>query len=643
MHYLRLVGALGFLVIGLASLSESGCSTSGDIKAPPNTTSVKTSTGGVMFAVGGTTSQDTAAGGTMTGTGGVMDATGGVVSCSDPEVVCNNACFDTAIAHDHCGDCATKCGATEICLEGLCGCPLSNPDGDAGPITNYELCGVTCADLLSDKTNCGQCNKVCPFQRCIDGKCGCAATDIVCGTNKECFDPSSDPNNCGACGNKCGTYEDCEQGACVQHCENHGATDCSGTCFDLTNNSAGGVIANCGECGHACPTDKFECKAGQCVCRAAATLATAMHCVDNSVSPAADLCVDTAKDARFCGNCQTACEAGKSCIDSKCACSSTSLQCADGCHDGTSDSKNCGACGNACDLGYRCVSSTCVCNPGLDLCSGRCANYQAEPANCGACGQKCGTGQACTAGKCQCDAGTDLCGGNCYDLQTDQAHCGACETACSSSQTCVAGACTCGDGLLACDQECLDGQNDVKNCGACKKTCTPTQMCQGGTCKTSVIEIRTKSATDNKTQLALYINVCNSSSASLSLTGYSVKYWFTSDGTQGAQTCEIDSNPFSSKPTLTVTSLALADFRVKADTVLEAKFSAGSLAAGACTGDIQLRIHPVDYSGPTAYGAQTGDYSYLASPSTSAANQNVTAYNDKGLLIWGLEPALAPQ
>jgi hypothetical protein len=107
--------------------------------------------------------------------------------------------------------------------------------------------------------------------------------------------------------------------------------------------------------------------------------------------------------------------------------------------------------------------------------------------------------------------------------------------------------------------------------------------------------------------------------------------------------CEIDSDPFSVKPTLTVTSLALADFRVKADTVLVATFGSGSLAAGACTGDIQLRIHPVDYSGPTAYGAQTGDYSYLASPTTSAANQNVTAYNDKGLLIWGLEPAPAPQ
>lgn len=642
MHYLRLVGALGILVIGLASLSEFGCSTSGDIKAPPGTTSTKSSTGGVMFGVGGTTSQDTAAGGTMPGTGGVMAATGGVVSCSDPEIVCNNACFDPATAHDHCGDCKTACDATEICLEGICGCPLSNPDGDAGAITDYEYCGVTCADLLSDKTNCGSCNKVCAFQRCIGGKCGCAATDIICGTNKECFDPLTDRNNCGTCGTKCGTYEDCEQGQCVQSCESHGATDCGGTCFDLMNNSAGGVIANCGECGHACPGDKFECKAGQCVCRAAATLATAMHCVDNSVSPPADLCVDTAKDTRFCGNCQTACEAGKSCIDSQCTCSSTSLQCSDGCHDGTSDSKNCGGCGQACGAGFHCASSTCVCNTGLDLCSGSCANYQTDSANCGGCGNNCGAGQNCTAGKCQCDAGQDLCGGNCYDLLTEKTHCGTCETACSSSQTCVAGACACGDGLLACGQECLDGQNDAKNCGACGKTCTPTQMCQGGTCKTSVVEIRTKSATDNKTQLALYINVCNASSAALSLTGYSVKYWFTSDGTQGAQTCEIDSDPFSVKPTLTVTSLDLADFRVKADTVLVAKFGGGSLAAGACTGDIQLRIHPVDYSGPTAYGAQTGDYSYLASPTTSAANQNATAYNDKGLLIWGLEPALAP-
>ena len=39
------------------------------------------------------------------------------------------------------------------------------------------------------------------------------------------------------------------------------------------------------------------------------------------------------------------------------------------------------------------------------------------------------------------------------------------------------------------------------------------------------------------------------------------------------------------------------------------------------------------------FGAQAGDYSYKAG-TTPADNQNITAYNAQGLLIWGLEPAL---
>ncbi len=68
-------------------------------------------------------------------------------------------------------------------------------------------------------------------------------------------------------------------------------------------------------------------------------------------------------------------------------------------------------------------------------------------------------------------------------------------------------------------------------------------------------------------------------------------------------------------------------------------FGATTLSAGACTNTIQTRV----YSGATyacCFKAQAGDYSYQAG--TMADNQNITAYNAQGLLIWGLEPALTP-
>ena len=76
--------------------------------------------------------------------------------------------------------------------------------------------------------------------------------------------------------------------------------------------------------------------------------------------------------------------------------------------------------------------------------------------------------------------------------------------------------------------------------------------------------------------------------------------------------------------------------RVNATSVMVVTFGATTLSAGACTATIQLRIYAQNYA--CCYAAQAGDYSYQAG--ALADNQNITAYNAQGLLIWGLEPAL---
>ena len=656
MRYLRRVAAIGSLIVVGASLWGSGCSTSENLR-PPATAGASASggsnTGGAPQ--GGISALDTSTGGS--GTTGGISSTGGATSCSDPlQTMCSGTCVDTATDRQHCGSCSTACGATEICSEGVCDCPLSNPDGDAGPITQIDRCSGQCVDELSSTTHCGDCYTVCTPKRCIEGTCGCAATDIVCNgktpcaagdttcaANGGCFDPMTSTEHCGDCATACATNEDCVAGQCVLDCAGHGLTDCGGYCADLQTDPAvdasGGFLipANCGACGQQCPSNKFVCTNGECACR-------------NPIGTrCGDLCVDLQTNTSFCGSCDNPCpEPGHDCVAGQCVCSATDTQCADGCFDTTSDATHCGDCNTACGAGSHCQASTCVCNAGLTSCSGGCTDTQSDPAHCGDCKTACGAGQSCTAGACQCGTGQDLCSdGQCYDLQTTAAHCGDCNTACYGQQSCVAGQCACDGGKTACGQNCVDAQNDAQNCGGCGNNCKATEMCQGGACKPSIAKVQSQAKPDNKTQLAVFIAVCNASSSSLSLSGITVKYWYTEDGVAATPAVAIDyAGGVTPTPTATAALLTGNAIRVDATSVLTITFGATQLAAGACTGALQIRIYPSDNIA-CCFAAQLGDtangwdpdYSY-ANNATLTDNPKITAYSAQGLLIWGLEPAL---
>ena len=168
-------------------------------------------------------------------------------------------------------------------------------------------------------------------------------------------------------------------------------------------------------------------------------------------------------------------------------------------------------------------------------------------------------------------------------------------------------------------------------------------MCQGGKCITSVVDVKSKiqadTAANQQTQLYVNISVCNASGASLNLNGYTLKYWYTEDGATTAQMTGIDYNGGVSV-TATATLLDPPAWRVKTSSVMVVTFGAATLAAGTCTATMQFRIFDQGYT--CCYDPQVGDYSYLAGTAL-ADNQNITAYNAQGLLIWGLEPAPAPQ
>jgi hypothetical protein len=128
-------------------------------------------------------------------------------------------------------------------------------------------------------------------------------------------------------------------------------------------------------------------------------------------------------------------------------------------------------------------------------------------------------------------------------------------------------------------------------------------------------------------QLMPEIEVVNTGKAPLNLAGISVRYWFTADGNSALKyTCY-----YAAAGCGTITGSFVKTGGHDADNYLLLQLS-GTLAPGASTSMIQLRINHADFS----VFDQTNDYSYGSSMTTQTWTR-ITAYNN-GQLIWGQEP-----
>jgi predicted ribosomally synthesized peptide with SipW-like signal peptide len=137
--------------------------------------------------------------------------------------------------------------------------------------------------------------------------------------------------------------------------------------------------------------------------------------------------------------------------------------------------------------------------------------------------------------------------------------------------------------------------------------------------------------------LTPWLRVNNTSSGGLSLAQTVVRYWFTKDAPSDTVVnvyCDyawLDCTPTGN---VTVRTVAVSPTRPKADMYVEVGFksTAGTLAAGGTTYDIQLRIHKGDWSNFD----ETNDYSYTTDSAFVEAPK-ITVYY-KGTLVWGTEP-----
>ncbi len=240
---------------------------------------------------------------------------------------------------------------TVTCTPAACGARVCGTDG----------CGGSCGSCENGET----CNSA--------GACGCEAPELTCGT--QCADVRSDKDNCGGCGMVCEQGLICAGRQCTGTCKVLGTRDCGAGCIDILSDPL-----NCGGCGKICEAG-LGCLNAECTDEDGAVVAPPMPtgpvvgdpepvCMGDDCTSACaegrtqcgDFCIDTVNDGANCGACGNVCAMNEACLGGACGavCASGYSQCGSVCSLLDADVENCGSCGNLCGAGQNCVSGACT-------------------------------------------------------------------------------------------------------------------------------------------------------------------------------------------------------------------------------------------------------------------------------------------
>lgn len=136
-------------------------------------------------------------------------------------------------------------------------------------------------------------------------------------------------------------------------------------------------------------------------------------------------------------------------------------------------------------------------------------------------------------------------------------------------------------------------------------------------------------------QLYAHFQIFNNGAAAVPLSSLTMRYWFTNEAPTDPLVFECDYAQVTCA-NITAKFVVLPTPVTMANTYLEIGFrgAAGSIAVGQSSGEIQIRIHHMNWSNFIT----TDSYSFISDPSfVYKDTQTVTLYLN-GALAWGVEP-----
>jgi endo-1,4-beta-xylanase len=142
---------------------------------------------------------------------------------------------------------------------------------------------------------------------------------------------------------------------------------------------------------------------------------------------------------------------------------------------------------------------------------------------------------------------------------------------------------------------------------------------------------RANDSSTGDNQIKPGLQLVNTGDSAVDLSTVTMRYWFTGESGSNSYNTWCDWSPLGCG-TITHRVAASSTPRPGADHYIEVGFTGGTVAPGASTGDIQLRIAKSDWSGFD----ESDDYSHSAG--TSYADDPTVAVYIGGVLAWGIEP-----
>ncbi|MFG3140340.1 endo-1,4-beta-xylanase [Streptomyces sp. NPDC048211] len=154
---------------------------------------------------------------------------------------------------------------------------------------------------------------------------------------------------------------------------------------------------------------------------------------------------------------------------------------------------------------------------------------------------------------------------------------------------------------------------------------------EGGDPGALKVQYRSSDSSAGDNQIKPGLQLVNTGTAAASLSDVTVRYWFSSDNGASTYGTWCDWSPIGCS-TVTHRVVAATTPKAGADHYLEVGFTGGSLAPGATTGEIQLRLSKTDWSNFD----ESDDYSHGSG--TVYADATRIAVYAGGELVWGIEP-----